>query len=259
LHVGHEALLTTAFRAGRSVAIGVTTERFLAEHPKPDAARIQPYVRRRRTLLRWLGARYPRSRWTIVPLENPFGGSVEDGVDALIVSADTDRGARAVNVERRRLGRTSIPIRTVPLVLADDLRPVSSRRIRAGEVDRRGRRKSPIRIGLAVEEVRDRRAVINGVRRAFSRARIVPVPYPPGSAPQDLRMKVAGSVAARAGELGIAIAGSGRGPRSLIEQVGAIALEPRKLSYRSPGALASALARELARSAGPKPFSSRRG
>ena len=95
LHVGHEALLSTAFRAGGSVAIGVTTDGYLERHPKPASERIAPYRRRRAALVRWLAARYPRSRWTVVPLEDTFGRSVEDGVDALILSADTRAGGRS--------------------------------------------------------------------------------------------------------------------------------------------------------------------
>jgi phosphopantetheine adenylyltransferase len=173
LHVGHEALLTTAFRDGRPVGIGLTTGRFLAAHPKPGADRIQPYSVRRRRLAAWLRAHYPRSRWTITPISDPFGGSIRPGVAGLVVSADTVGGGRAVNEERVRRGRSPIPVRVVPLVLADDLQPVSSRRIRAGEIDRNGRRISPIRVRVAVRQRADRPIVVRAIRAAFPRARIV--------------------------------------------------------------------------------------
>ena len=35
LHVGHVALLRTAFHIGDEVAVGLTSRRFLTAHPKP--------------------------------------------------------------------------------------------------------------------------------------------------------------------------------------------------------------------------------
>ena len=183
LHVGHRALLSTAFRAGNEVAIGLTTDRFLALHPKPSAPSIQPYAVRRRALARCLRRQYPHRRWRIVPLENPFGGSLETDVGVLVVSAETREGGRAVNRERRRLGRAPVPIVVVPLVLADDLEPVSSRRIRSKEIDPDGRRRAPIRVALTAPDAGDRTAAARAIARVFPRARIVrPTPTGRGGA-----------------------------------------------------------------------------
>lgn len=258
LHVGHEALLTVAFRAGRTVAIGLTTERFLAEHPKPAAGRIQAYEVRRRALGRWLIARYPHSRWTVVPLENRFGGSVEAGVDALIVSADTLGGARAVNAERRRRGFPPIPTLIVPLVLADDLRPMSSRRIRSGEIDRIGRRRTPIDVALALEDAADDPPARRGIRAAFPRARVLRVPFP--DAPRAGRRSPS-TLARRSvprAELAIAVGRKGPTRRWVVERTASASLEPRVVLRRSPAAFSLALARRLAPSSAAKRFSPRR-
>jgi pantetheine-phosphate adenylyltransferase len=255
LHVGHEALLLAAFRAGRTVAIGVTTERYLADHPKPGATRIQPYRARRRALARWLSARFARSRWRLVPLRNPFGRSVEPGVDALVISADTVSGGRAVNVERRRRGLRAVPLLVVPLVLGDDLAPVSSRRIRSGEIDRSGRRRSPIRVGIAVELPSDRAPVRAAVLRAFPRARLAAVPYPGGRrAPRARRTAAIRATGAR-GELGIAVAARDRAHRTVIETAGSIALRPAVVRGENPAALSHALAAWLSRSRPRKRYS----
>lgn len=255
LHVGHEALLLAAFRAGRTVAIGVTTERYLADHPKPGAPRIQGYTGRRRTLLRWLSARFPRSRWAVVPLENSFGRSVEAGVDALVISADTLAGGRAVNAERRRRGRRGVPLVVVPLVLADDLRPVSSRRIRSGAIDRRGRRRSPIRVGFAIERPGDRAAVRAGIRRVFPRARLAAVPYPGGRGRFRARLHAAARAAARSGELGIAVAAGDPSRRTIMEAAGPVALRATVVVGRPAAALVRGVANSLARSPPAKRYS----
>jgi pantetheine-phosphate adenylyltransferase len=173
LHLGHEVLLATAFRVGRAVSIGITSERYLADHPKPDGAPIQPYAVRRRHLVTWLRHHEPGRSWTLVPIDDRFGGSTGPGVGVLVVSADTLGGGRAVNAERRRLGRPSVPIVAVPLALADDLSPIASRRIRSGLIDRRGRRTAPIRIDVRTSTPMDAPPVRRAVRAAFPRAVLV--------------------------------------------------------------------------------------
>ncbi|MGA8604040.1 MAG: pantetheine-phosphate adenylyltransferase [Thermoplasmata archaeon] len=173
LHIGHHALLASAFAVGDEVAIGLTTDRFVAQHPKPGAGRMQGYRTRRSTLVRWLRHHYPSRKWRVVPLENPFGGSVAPEVGVLVVSRDTERGGRAVNRERRRLGRPSVPIVSVPLVLADDLEAVSSRRVRAGTIGADGRRLGPIRVALSTTDPRDRDVGKRAVAAVFPRARFV--------------------------------------------------------------------------------------
>lgn len=188
LHIGHHALLATAFRVGSEVAVGVTTDRFLAEHPKPVSGRIQPYRVRRAALVRWLRQNYPERIWRVTPLENPFGRSVDPGVGALVVSRDTERGGRAVNRERRRRGRPGVPLIVVPLVLADDLEPVSSRRVRAKEIAPDGRRLSSIRVIVRGSEPRAKEAAVRAVRRIFPRARIAKDSH--AGTPYDLSLRV---------------------------------------------------------------------
>ncbi|MCI4351042.1 MAG: pantetheine-phosphate adenylyltransferase [Thermoplasmata archaeon] len=138
LHAGHERLIARAFEVADGVGIGVTTEVFLRAHPKPLGARIRTYRARRTALKEYLERTYPRRRFWLAPLNNAWGRSVEPGAQALIATRDTVRGARSVNAERRRRGLPPLTIVVVPLVRARDHRPISSRRIRAGEIDVRG-------------------------------------------------------------------------------------------------------------------------
>lgn len=172
LHVGHHALLSSAFRVGEEVAVGLTTDRFASDLAKPLPKRTQPFAVRRAVLARWVRRNFPRRKWRVVPLENPFGRSVDPGVDVLVVSPDTAAGGRAVNRERRRLGRAPLPLVVVPLVLADDLEPVSSRRVRAGVIGTDGRRLAPLRVAVVADDPRDRSAAERAVRRVFPRARL---------------------------------------------------------------------------------------
>ncbi len=241
LHVGHEALLGAAFQAGRHVAIGVTSSRYLAEHPKPGGTAIASAPARRRALARWLRQHQPGRRWTIVPIDDRFGGSVGPDVDALVVSADTLEGGRAVNRERRRLGRRPVPVLVVPLVLADDLEPVSSRRIRAGEIDRQGHRRSPLAVGVVADDPADGRAAVAGVRRTFPQARPqLGVGVRGQAAPSAIARRRA-IRASRSADLGLGIARSRRGWFVAVRGRRA-ALPPRRIAGDDPQALAAGVA-----------------
>lgn len=148
LHAGHRALLAEAFRRAERVGIGLTTAAYLAAHAKPLGGRIEAYRRRRAALLAHLRRTYPGREFWVAPLDEPFGRSVEPGVDLLVVSDETRRGARRVNAERRRRGLPRVAVVAIPSVRAEDGLPVSSRRIRAGRIDPEGRRRRPFVVAV---------------------------------------------------------------------------------------------------------------
>ncbi|MGP8073819.1 MAG: pantetheine-phosphate adenylyltransferase [Thermoplasmata archaeon] len=241
-HAGHEALLATAFRVGARVSVGITSDRFLAAHPKPSAAGIQPYTTRARAVRRWVSLRFPGRIWAVVAINDGIGGAAAEGVDALVVSRETISGGRAVNAERRRLGRAAVPLVVVPLVLAEDLRPVSSRRIRAGEIDGRGRRRVRLSIGLGVEDDRDRPVAIRAIRRAIPRSTVT---WEPGPArlpsTSSARAKALATGALRDHDLSVGVAR--RSPRgwALVERSREIVLSPRELATTGSAALGRAV------------------
>ena len=247
-HVGHAALLHRAFHTGRRVSIGVTTDRFLAELRKPSADRLQPYAARRRAVARWVRTHYPGRTVRIVPLENRFGRSIEEGVDVLVVSADTLSGGRAVNAERRRLRRRPVPLEVVPVVLADDLRPVSSRRIRSLEIDREGRRVAPLSIGLAVSDPRDALPAQAAIHRVFPSAILLPrlgKPDGPCGSGAMARARALARGAVEARDLGIGIARRRGGGWEIAESSPEIGLGPRTVAAGSAGTLRTAIVRLL--------------
>lgn len=224
LHRGHAALLDTAFRVGQRVSIGLITDGYLAQHPKPLAERIQPFSVRRQVLHRWLRRHYPRRTWRTVPLNDGFGRSIEAGVDVLVVSSDTRAGGRAVNVERRRRGRPRIPLVAVPLVLADDLAPLSARRVRAGVVDARGRRTAPLAVRLAAPDARSRAELERAVRRAFSRSTVTFL-SPNAEPPAGPSRRGSGSGTALLPELELTARRLRKGGWTLSERAGPVVLK----------------------------------
>ncbi len=243
-HAGHEALLATAFRVGERVSVGITSDRFLADHPKPWAAGIQAYTTRERAVRRWATRRFPGRTLAVVPINDGIGGAAAEGVDALVVSRETTAGGRAVNAERRRLGRAAVPLVVVPLVLAEDLRPVSSRRIRAGEIDARGRRRVRLSIGLGVEDGRDRAIAVRAIRRAIPRSTVTSEPVPtrlPPTSPARAKALARGAL----GDHDLAVGIARRSPRgwTLVERSREVVLSPRGLAAASSAALGRAVER----------------
>jgi pantetheine-phosphate adenylyltransferase len=124
------------------VRIGLTTAQYLRAHPKPLASRIRPYAERRRALVEFLTSHWPHERWQVVPLRSVWGGAASPGVDLLVLTEDTRAGGSAVNAERARRGLAPLRFVVVRLVRAEDGDAISSRRIRAGAIDREGRTRS---------------------------------------------------------------------------------------------------------------------
>jgi len=137
-HKGHSLLLEEAFKVGDRVVIGVTTDEFAKNLKKPH--NIDCYEKRLKDLIRFLAERGLEKRADIVPLNDPFGPTIEsDEMEGIIVSEETEPGALEINRRRVKLGKRPLLIVVFMMIMAEDGRPISSTRIRRQEVDRFGR------------------------------------------------------------------------------------------------------------------------
>lgn len=136
-HRGHQRLLETAFAHASSVTIGLSTKE-LYQH-KLLANTIQSYPQRKQTLTEYLTQQQWLSRSTIIPLSTIYGTSLDDPtIDAIIVSEETKPNALQINQKRKEKGMNPLKIISIPLVRDNDALPISSERIRKGEIDRQG-------------------------------------------------------------------------------------------------------------------------
>lgn len=163
LHAGHEALLAKAFALGdEEVVIGITSGRMA----RASRSVVNPLAVRRRNLRALLRRRGWRNARLSV-LEDIAGPSALEGdLDAIVVSEERVEAAHAINRERGRRGNAPLDVVVVPMVLADDSLPVSSRRIRAGDIDRRGRMTRPLLVRVGSTN----RVKVEATRRAFRKA-----------------------------------------------------------------------------------------
>lgn len=140
LHRGHKALLERAFMVGEEVLIGLASDQMVRE--KQVKGQVTSFKERMAKLTSFLVERGWLKRARIVAIERPEGVLLEDpSIEALVVSKETLRRGQEINQRRVEKGLPPYAIEVVDMVLAEDGKPLSSSRIRAGEIDEEGRLK----------------------------------------------------------------------------------------------------------------------
>ena len=138
LHRGHKRLIEKALDVGETVLLGVTTNKMVDKEPK--AHEINSYEDRVKDLTAFLAEKGASDRVVIVPLNDPYGPALTDeAIDVLVVSLETACKAREINALRAAKGRKRVKLWVIEMELAEDGVPISTHRIRRGEIDRDGR------------------------------------------------------------------------------------------------------------------------
>lgn len=136
-HKGHRTLILKAFEVGEKVLIGLCTDEFAKKLQKPHVT--APYEQRLEDLKRFLNEHGLLERAKIIPLNDVYGVTLSKGcVEALVVSRETEPTARKINEERRKIGLPPLSIIVIEMVTAENHKPISTTRIRRGEIDREG-------------------------------------------------------------------------------------------------------------------------
>jgi pantetheine-phosphate adenylyltransferase len=137
LHRGHKALLSKAFEIGEKVVIGLSSDDFASRMGKPHIT--ATYPERLKELESFLEKNGLAKRAEIVPLNDPYGLTISGkGLDALVVSKETESIADKINRIRVETGLSPLKIITISMVPAENCNPISTTRIRSGEIDRNG-------------------------------------------------------------------------------------------------------------------------
>jgi pantetheine-phosphate adenylyltransferase len=138
LHRGHKTLLMEAFEIGEHVLIGLSSDELVSKLSKPHAT--ASYAEREQWLMAWLKDLGLSNRAEIVPLFDAFGSTIKDPqIQALIVSEETKPTAEKINARRNKVGLPMLEIVTINMVPSQNCKPISTTRIRRGEIDREGR------------------------------------------------------------------------------------------------------------------------
>ncbi|MGI5990959.1 MAG: phosphopantetheine adenylyltransferase [Methanosarcina sp.] len=141
-HDGHAKLIEKAFEIAEDgkVHIGLTSDEMLSK-----GHNIDNYNKRRALLQQYIKKMgFPAERYEITKLNDPYGLTLEEDFDFIIVSPETYPVALKINRIREEKGKKPLEIVHVEYVMAVDGIPISSTRIAKGEIDRHGRLKNRV-------------------------------------------------------------------------------------------------------------------
>ncbi len=135
LHDGHRTLLKKAceLSKGGGLFIGLTSDKMA----KNKSHKVDGYCTRYDAIMEFTSAQGIKPE--IIKLDDPYGPTLRDDFDYIVVSPETHPTALKINEIRREKGLKPIEIVLVDYVFADDGLPISSSRISEGEIDEHGK------------------------------------------------------------------------------------------------------------------------
>lgn len=137
IHTGHIALVSKAFQVGKKVIIGVSSDEFAKKRGKRLNHKFDERVE---NLKKMIKKEFRNANYEIAKLDGDFGPAVTtDEVGALVASSETRIKGRLLNRMRAKKGLKPVEVIAVEMVRAEDGSPMSSTRIRVGEIDGGGR------------------------------------------------------------------------------------------------------------------------
>jgi pantetheine-phosphate adenylyltransferase len=135
LHEGHKKLIDAAIKlGGRDIMIGITSD----EMARVKLRSVLPFKIRAENVKHYIKNKYGFEP-EIIEINDPYGKTLEIDFEYLVVSPETYDVALMINKKREELGKKPIKIVKISFVLAEDGKPISSTRIKNGEIDRYGR------------------------------------------------------------------------------------------------------------------------
>jgi len=135
LHDGHKALLMKAVELGRDgeLLIGLTSDKMA----KNKIHEVDDYRSRYNEVLNFIHDQGITPM--IIKLDDPYGPTIIEDFDYLVVSPETHPIGLKINRIRSEKNMKPLKIVLVDYVLAEDGLPISSTRIRNGEIDNHGK------------------------------------------------------------------------------------------------------------------------
>lgn len=136
LHLGHKKLIDKALElAGENglLFVGVAKGKMI-DHKKD----VKKFEYRKQQIISYVKSKKILDNILIKPIYDKYGPTIDEDFDFIVVSPETKSVALEINEKRKKNGKKSIQIITIPYVLADDKKPISSTRILNNEIDEKG-------------------------------------------------------------------------------------------------------------------------
>ncbi len=136
IHKGHKKLIKKAFEEAcknGSLYIGLSKEKLTISKNN-----IKKWQVRKKNLEKYINEKKYKPHFVIKPISDIYGPTIDQDFDVIVVSPETYANAKRINNKRLELNKRPIEIVKIPYVLADDKKPISSTRIKNGEIDKNG-------------------------------------------------------------------------------------------------------------------------
>ena len=139
IHIGHIKLLSTAFDISHHVIIGVTSDGFVKRFKVKSSIK-NNYLKRLSNLKNNIAVNFKNANYTIIKLEDEFGPVVHSSeIQAIVVSEETLVKVKEINETRISNHLNPLRVIVVEIAKSSDGKPISSTRIRNGEIDDKGK------------------------------------------------------------------------------------------------------------------------
>ncbi|HDN82929.1 MAG TPA: phosphopantetheine adenylyltransferase [Candidatus Altiarchaeales archaeon] len=137
LHLGHKKILEVAFKLGKRVCIGLTSDEFAKRFRVVETRKYEERLKNLKEVVSTIAEGKP---YEIIKIEDYYGiATIDPEIDCIVVSEETLLRAEEINTIRFKKGLKKLIIVVVPLVLAENGKAISSERILKGEIDPNGK------------------------------------------------------------------------------------------------------------------------
>ena len=139
IHIGHLKLLSVAFDKGKHVIIGLTSDDFVKKFKRTSNIK-NSYETRYYNLERKILENFGSINYSIIKLEDEFGPVIPSSdIEAIVVSEETLVKVKDINKIRINNHLAPLSVIVVEIAKSQDGKPISSTRIRNGEIDSKGK------------------------------------------------------------------------------------------------------------------------
>ena len=139
IHIGHIKLLSAAFNIGNEVIIGLTSDHFVKRFKSTSNIK-NNYQTRYHNLKEKILQNFNSVNYNIIKLEDEFGPVVSsEEIQAIVVSEETVVKVQKLNEIRITKCLNPLSVIVVEIAKSEDGQPISSTRIRKGEIDDKGK------------------------------------------------------------------------------------------------------------------------